>query len=120
MTMKKDYKVGIVGATGAVGQELTRLLIERSFPAAEVRLLASARSAGKTVKVGTKDVVVQEAKAGAFAGLDLAFFAAGGSVTRALASDAVKSGVNDSASPTDSTVCATAMTHTGVDWSNVV
>jgi len=92
MTMKKDYKVGIVGATGAVGQELTRLLIERSFPAAEVRLLASARSAGKSVKVGTKDVVVQEAKAGAFAGLDLAFFAAGGSVTRALASDAVKSG----------------------------
>lgn len=90
--MKKDYKIGIVGATGAVGQELIRLLVERSFPAAEVRLLASARSAGKTVKVGTKDVVVQEAKPGAFAGLDLAFFAAGGSVTRALAADAVKSG----------------------------
>lgn len=90
--MKKDYKIGIVGATGAVGQELTRLLLERQFPAAEVRLLASARSAGKTVKFGTKDVVVQEARLGAFAGLDLAFFAAGGSVTRALAADAVKSG----------------------------
>jgi len=90
--MKKAYRVGIVGATGAVGQELIRLLVARSFPAAEVRLLASARSAGKTVKVGDKTVTVQEAKPGAFAGLDLAFFAAGGSVTRALAGDAVKAG----------------------------
>lgn len=90
--MKKAYKVGIVGATGAVGQELIRLLVARSFPTSEVRLLASARSAGKTVTVGDQTVEVQEAKPGAFAGLDLAFFAAGGSVTRALAADAVKSG----------------------------
>ncbi|MGH8017117.1 MAG: aspartate-semialdehyde dehydrogenase [Opitutaceae bacterium] len=90
--MSKTLKVGIVGATGAVGQELIRLLVERSFPIAEWRLLASARSAGKTIEVaGTKTTVV-EAKPGAFEGLDLAFFAAGGSVTRALAADAVNSG----------------------------
>jgi aspartate-semialdehyde dehydrogenase len=90
--MKKSYKVGIVGATGAVGQELIRLLVERSFPVSEVRLLASSRSAGKTATFGDKTLTVVEAKPGAFAGLDLAFFAAGGSVTRALAGDAVKAG----------------------------
>jgi aspartate-semialdehyde dehydrogenase len=90
--MKKTYQVGIVGATGAVGQELIRLLVARSFPASDVRLLASARSVGKTVAFGGKTLTVQEAKPGAFAGLDVAFFAAGGPVTRALAPDAVKAG----------------------------
>ncbi|HLP01554.1 MAG TPA: aspartate-semialdehyde dehydrogenase [Opitutaceae bacterium] len=90
--MKKAYNVGIVGATGAVGQELIRLLEMRGFPVGEIRLLASARSAGKTVELFGKKVVVQEAKNGAFAGLDLCFFAAGGSVTRAFAKDAVASG----------------------------
>ena len=50
ITMKKAYNVGIVGATGAVGQELIRLLEMRDFPFGEIRLLASARSAGKTVE----------------------------------------------------------------------
>ncbi len=90
--MKKTYRVGIVGATGAVGQELIRLLVARSFPIAELRLLASARSAGKTVTVGNQHLTVQEAKPGAFTGLDVAFFAAGGAVTRALADDAVQAG----------------------------
>jgi aspartate-semialdehyde dehydrogenase len=90
--MSKTLKVGIVGATGAVGQELIRLLVGRDFPFAELRLLASARSAGKTVDVAGKKTTIVEAKPGAFEGLDLAFFAAGGSVTRALAGDAVKSG----------------------------
>ena len=90
--MKKAYNVGIVGATGAVGQELIRLLELRDFPIAEIRLLASARSAGKTVEILGKKLTVQEAKLGAFAGLDLCFFAAGGSVTRAFAKDAVASG----------------------------
>lgn len=86
------YVVGIVGATGAVGQELVRLLHERNFPLSSLRLFASVRSAGKVVEYGGKRFVVEEAKLGAFAGVDLAFFAAGGSVTRALAADAVKSG----------------------------
>jgi aspartate-semialdehyde dehydrogenase len=68
------------------------LLHEREFPLAQLRLFASARSAGKTVKMGGTVLTVEEAKPGAFAGVDLAFFAAGGSVTRALALDAVASG----------------------------
>ena len=90
--MNNTCKIGIVGATGAVGQELIRLVVERAFPFDELRLFASVRSAGKTVDVGGRMVTVEEAKPGAFAGLDLAFFAAGGSVTRALAADAVRSG----------------------------
>lgn len=86
------YVVGIVGATGAVGQELVRLMHERNFPAGSLRLFASARSAGKTVEHGGKKYVIEEAKAGVFADVDVAFFAAGGSVTRALAPDAVKAG----------------------------
>jgi len=86
------YVVGIVGATGAVGQELVRLMHERNFPAGSLRLFASARSAGKTVEHGGKKYVIEEAKPGVFADVDVAFFAAGGSVTRALAPDAVKAG----------------------------
>lgn len=86
------YVVVIVGATGAVGQELVRLLHERNFPVGELRLLASARSAGKTVTTPFGPVVVGEARAEALAGGDLAFFAAGGAVTRALAPAAVAAG----------------------------
>jgi aspartate-semialdehyde dehydrogenase len=84
--------VGIVGATGAVGQELLSLLHERNFPMTSLRLFASARSAGKMVEFAGKKYHVEEAKIGAFAEVDVAFFAAGGSVTRALAPDAVKAG----------------------------
>lgn len=89
---KSSYVVGIVGATGAVGQELVRLLHERDFPLAQLRLFASARSAGKSFTVGQHRLVVEEAAPGGFAGVDLAFFAAGGEVTRGLARDAVNSG----------------------------
>ena len=89
---KTSYEVGIVGATGAVGQELVRLLHERDFPLAQLRLFASARSVGKTFTVGEHRLVVEEAKPGVFGGVDLAFFAAGGGVTRALAPDAVAAG----------------------------
>ena len=86
------FTVGIVGASGAVGQELLRLLEERNFPVSTLRLFASARSAGKTVEFKGRPVVIEEAKPGVFSGVDVAFFAAGGKVTRALAPDAVKSG----------------------------
>lgn len=86
------YVVAIVGATGAVGQELVRLLHERNFPARAIRLFASARSAGKTVEYAGRTYTIEEAKPGVFHGVDLAFFAAGGSVTRSLAPDAVKAG----------------------------
>ncbi len=87
-----SINVGIVGATGAVGQELLQLLHNRNFPMAQLRLLASARSLGKVVAAAGKKYVIEEATADAFDGLDIAFFAAGGSVTRALAPAAVKAG----------------------------
>ena len=89
---KNTYRVGIVGATGAVGQELIALLQARAFPLAELRPLASARSAGRTIEFGEKKITVLEAIPEAFAGLDLAFFAAGTSVTKQLAPEAVKRG----------------------------
>lgn len=92
MVNMRKYVVGIVGATGAVGQELVRLLAERDFPLSSLRLFASARSVGKTITHGGRSSVVEEARPGAFAGVDLAFFAAGGPVTRALAADAIASG----------------------------
>ncbi|MDI1320288.1 MAG: aspartate-semialdehyde dehydrogenase, partial [bacterium] len=87
-----SYRIGIVGATGAVGQELIALLLAHAFPLAELRPLASARSAGKSIAFGGKQLTVREATPDAFAGLDVAFFAAGGSVTKALAPEAVKRG----------------------------
>ena len=87
-----SINVGIVGATGAVGQELLQLLHDRKFPLASLRLFASARSAGKVIEHAGRKYTVEEARPGVFANVDVAFFAAGGSVTRALAPDAVKAG----------------------------
>lgn len=92
MSNVSSFTVGIVGATGAVGQELLQLVHERNFPFGKLRLFASARSAGKTLSCAGKTYTVEEAKPGVFADVDVAFFAAGGSVTRALADDAIKAG----------------------------
>jgi aspartate-semialdehyde dehydrogenase len=92
MNRTSSFTVGIVGATGAAGQELLQLLAERKFPIASLRLFASARSVGKTVIVDGRRLAVEEARPGIFADMDLAFFAAGGPTTRALAPDAVKAG----------------------------
>ena len=89
---KNSYRVGIVGATGAVGQELFDLLKRRAFPLAELRPMASARSAGREIEFGGTKLTVVEAMPEAFDGLDVAFFAAGGSVSKALAPEAVKRG----------------------------
>jgi aspartate-semialdehyde dehydrogenase len=86
------YRVGIVGATGAVGQELIALLQAHAFPLAELRPMASARSAGRSLDFGGKKLTVVEATPDAFAGLNVAFFAAGGSISKALAPEAVKRG----------------------------
>jgi aspartate-semialdehyde dehydrogenase len=82
--MNNTFKVGIVGATGVVGQELIRLLLERNFPMGELLLFASARSAGKVIVKGGRTFTVAEARPEIFADLDLAFFSAGGSISRAL------------------------------------
>ena len=92
MSKSSSFTIGIVGATGAVGQELLQLLHERNFPFGELRLYASARAVGKRLTCAGRTYTVAEAKPGIFAGLDVAFFAAGGSVTKALAPDAVQAG----------------------------
>ncbi len=92
MDKTASFTVGIVGATGAVGQELLALLLERNFPLASLRLFASARSAGKVVECAGRKFTVEEAKPGVFTDVDVAFFAVDGATTRALAPDAVKAG----------------------------
>jgi len=87
-----SFTVGIVGATGVVGQELLRLMQDRNFPVSTLRLFASARSAGKIVEWGGAKIVIEEAKPGIFADIDVAFFAVDGATTKALAPDAVKAG----------------------------
>ena len=92
MDKTASFTVGIVGATGAVGQELLGLLLARNFPLASLRLFASARSAGKVVEHAGKKYIIEEAKLGVFTDVDVAFFAVDGATTRALAPDAVKAG----------------------------
>lgn len=86
------YNVGIVGVTGAVGQEILALLASRNFPVAELRPLASKRSAGKKIDFCGKTFAIAEATPDAFAGLDVAIFSAGAGVSRALAHEAVARG----------------------------
>lgn len=74
--------VAIAGATGAVGVEMIRCLEERNFPVKQLKLLASARSAGKTMKFRGQDIVVEELTEASFAGVDIAFFSAGGGISR--------------------------------------
>lgn len=74
--------MAVLGASGAVGQELLELLEERRFPVSELRLLASARSAGQTCEWNGQTLIVREASAAAFDGVDLVLASAGGSVSR--------------------------------------
>lgn len=90
--MAKKYKVGIVGATGAVGGELLDLLFSRNFPMESLTLLASSRSAGKEIKYEDKTFIVQEAKPESFENLDIAIFSAGGTPSKMLVPEAAKRG----------------------------
>ena len=83
MLPKKSLTVAVLGSSGAVGQELLDLLEERSFPIREIRLLASARSAGKSQFWNGSEIKVQEVSPDQFEGVDLVFSSAGGSVSRA-------------------------------------
>jgi len=84
--------VAVVGATGAVGQEFLRVLEHRDFPYGKITFLASARSAGKTIKFKGTDHTVQELTDTSFKGVDLALFSAGASISRQFAPFAVKAG----------------------------
>lgn len=85
-------RVAIMGATGAVGTELLDILAERKFPVSELRLLASARSAGKTLKYQDEEIKVQELKHDSFHGIDLVLASAGGKISKEFAPSAVKAG----------------------------
>ena len=87
-----EYTVAILGATGAVGTQMIQCLEERDFPVGRLVPLASARSAGKTVRFGGEDVVIREAVPEAFAGCDIVLGAAEDDVARALLPEAVKRG----------------------------
>jgi aspartate-semialdehyde dehydrogenase len=106
--MRNPPVVAIVGVTGAVGQEFLAILEQRDFPFAEIRMLASARSAGKPITFKGETYKVQELKEDSFRGVDLALFSAGGSISRHFAPVAARTGAvvvdNSSAFRMDPTV----------------
>ncbi len=87
-----SFVVAVVGATGAVGAEMARCLEQRNFPVSELRLLASARSAGKTQKFRGRDLPVRELTEASFEGVQIALFSAGGGISKRFAPLAVKAG----------------------------
>lgn len=87
----KRYNVAILGATGVVGQEFLRLIEERKFPFAELKLLASARSEGKKIQFMGKEYTVEEAKPESFENVQIALFA-GGAASKDFAQAAVDRG----------------------------
>ncbi|MDH5526897.1 MAG: aspartate-semialdehyde dehydrogenase [Nitrospirota bacterium] len=89
---KERYNVAVVGATGAVGQEMREILEERQFPVDQVRMLASERSAGQEVEFMGRTVKVETLTENSFAGIDIALFSAGGSRSEQFAPHAVKAG----------------------------
>ena len=90
--MNRSPHVAVVGATGAVGVEMIKTLEKRKFPLSKLTLLASARSAGKTLPYKGQQVPVQELTKDSFAGIDIALFSAGGNVSRELGPVAAKAG----------------------------
>ncbi|MBT3345158.1 MAG: aspartate-semialdehyde dehydrogenase [Gemmatimonadetes bacterium] len=90
--MSAKYNVAIMGATGAVGQVFLEILAERDFPIDELRLLASSRSAGKTVDYRGKTLTIQELTKDSFEGIDVVLSSAGGSISREFVPAAVEAG----------------------------
>src|ERR1051325_2317097 len=106
--MSKTPHVAIVGATGAVGIEMIKTLEKRNFPVGKLTLLASARSAGKKLKFRREEITVKELTKDSFAGIDIALFSAGGSISKEFAPIAARAGCvvvdNSSAFRMDDTV----------------
>ncbi len=89
---KSKYNVAVGGATGAVGREMVRVLEERKFPVDQVRFLASARSAGQAIWFAGREIEVEEMTEKSFAGVDVALFSPGASVSKQFAPAAAKAG----------------------------
>ena len=106
--MGQSYRVAILGATGAVGTELLELLESRDFPLANLKLLASARSAGTTLEFRGEKLTVEAVDAQSFDGVDIVLASAGGSISKAWAKTAIAAGAvmidNSSAFRMDSKV----------------
>ena len=90
--MSKSYTVAVAGATGAVGVEMVKTLEKRNFPVKNLKLLASARSAGKTMEFRGEKLVIEEMTENSFKGVDIALFSAGGDISRAYRQIVVDSG----------------------------
>ncbi len=89
---KEKYNVAVVGATGAVGEQMREVLEERQFPVGELRLLASERSAGQSLPFNGKNIRVEILNQTSFSGVDIGLFSAGGSVSAKFAPLAVAAG----------------------------
>ena len=90
--MKSEYHVAVAGATGAVGNEMLQILEEQEFPVASLKLLASSRSAGKTLDFRGESLHVEELRDDSFDGVDIALFSAGAAASRQFAPAAAESG----------------------------
>src|SRR5277367_1890277 len=90
--MNRNPQVAVVGATGAVGIEMIKTLEKRNFPVGKLTLLASARSVGKKLKFRGQEIAVTELTKDSFAGIDIALFSAGGSISKKFAPIAAKAG----------------------------
>lgn len=88
----KQYNVAVVGATGAVGQEMIATLLRHEFPYKQLRLMASPRSAGQVIEVRGESITVEDLSTADFTGVDFALFSAGGSVSKEHAPRAAKQG----------------------------
>ena len=82
MSNSKQYNITVVGATGMVGREFLGILMQRKFPVKELRLLATARSAGRKIMVGEREIEVEETTEESFAGADFVFVSASGHASR--------------------------------------
>ncbi len=89
---RRRYRVAVLGATGAVGREMLKVLDERRFPVSEIVALASSRSVGEHVTFGNREIVVQLAEPAAFAGVDIVLASAGSGVSKVLLPAAVQHG----------------------------
>jgi len=92
MRKKSKYNVAIMGATGAVGEEMLKILEERNFPVNKLVLLASARSVGRKYSFKDREVLVEELKENSFEGIDIVLASAGGSLSKKYAPLAVQAG----------------------------
>jgi len=92
MKKKSKYNVAIMGATGAVGEEMLKILVQRNFPVDKLLLLASARSVGKKYLFKGRKIAVQELKSDSFKGIDIVLASAGGTISKKFVPFAIKDG----------------------------